>query len=160
MSTLTVEAALDFLHEHFMAQQQQALDAEESTEAAAPAAAPVVGNEPLLQQVLEYITAHPEEHEQSTWGRIKNGRVVGCVGFHAVRLSGDYRLVFDTTDRHYATALDSNNHELYISDAAYKALGIGTGTYRLFAGGRTLDELWQDANELTDGRVARTATES
>lgn len=165
MSTLTVESALDFLREQFMQQQRQAVNAETNTEAPAP---PVIGNEPLLREVLEYITAHPEEHDQSTWGQIKNGRVVGCVGFHAVQLSGDYRLIFEIFDTHragqYAKALDSNNNELLISDAAYKALRIDrvtpSGAYRLFIGCETVDDLWQIASELTGGRISRTATGS
>jgi hypothetical protein len=60
-------------------------------------------NIPLFQKVMDHITAHPEEHDQGTWGwaTVTNGTPCGtafCVAGTIASWSTTHRLVWEYAD--------------------------------------------------------------
>lgn len=125
-------------------------------------AEPLVGNEDLLQRTLDYITEHPEAHNQSTYGaRLPDGSVVGCLAFHAVRLSGhpiNWRPPSLSSFPEISVVplvITPSGQQMRIETVAKQALGLtATQAITLFSHNNSIDRLWRLASELTDGRVA------
>lgn len=115
---------------------------------------PVI-NVPLLRKTLEHITAHPEEWDQGVWMREAARNecgTAGCLAGWALTLAG-HELDFDKNniffgEAHYLT--DGRP----IEEAAEQELGLTEDQgEELFAETNTLVDLWELANEYTDGEI-------
>ena len=108
-------------------------------------------NVPLLRKALEYITEHPEEHDQSSWARRTPCGTTLCLAGTVAKLTGhDFSwdvfpdLAFSTTTGRL------------ISEVAQDELRIdNVDAHLLFHGCDTVDELWEAAEEITDGEIRR-----
>jgi hypothetical protein len=113
-------------------------------------------NVPLLRKTLEYITAHPEEHDQRNWGVKTACGSSYCLAGHAVVLAG-HEIDWHSPDL-VRMGMRSSCHALtdgrYISDAAREELGLDPErAARLFDANNDLGTLWRLASEYTDGEV-------
>lgn len=125
-------------------------------------------NVPLLRKELEFITAHPEEWNQATWGAQTACGTVAC-------------LAGNTVIHHYpADALHWRKYYSYINSIVgdpsiveldgvkdkegflFKSVGeaaqelFGLTEYQascLFSGSNTLRDLWEFANQFTNGEI-------
>lgn len=101
-------------------------------------------NVPLLRKTLEFVSEHPEEWNQRTWGYNFPCGTVGCFAHHACRLSGaefvDAQHVLaapgDPRDRIF---VHLGKRVVHVSDRARRALGVENAN--LFGGANTLGDL-------------------
>lgn len=114
-------------------------------------------NVPLLRKTLEHITAHPEEWDQASWAQ--RDPVCGtkfCLAGTAVALQG-HEFVWNEYEceccQNIATKITGG---LYIEEQAAADLGLSsTQADRLFNAGNSLNDLWDIAASITDGRIEK-----
>lgn len=132
-----------------------------------------------LQQVLDFLTEHPEQHEQQTWLKkvptLESSDLAACgtVGCLAGHLSLIGHTIPDSAwEPFYTYARDGDQLRYWVirfdqfpvTTAAEEALGLSyvqnpdaveaRGLLdRMFEGDRTIRQLWELGNELTDGRL-------
>ncbi len=116
-------------------------------------------NAVLLRQVLDHITAHPEQHDQAHFAIRTDCGTAYCLAGHAVVLSG-YRIAWEESllNRHAFNAKLDDGSTAEIPDLAAELLGLEPGPYDeewpdLFDGGNSRADLWRMASELTDGAI-------
>jgi hypothetical protein len=106
-------------------------------------------NVALLQKVLDYITEHPEEHDQSIIAKRTLCGTAACVAGHTVAMTG-HILNWSITGQAYTCDSGREN----ILDVAATELGL---TYdqssELFSADNTLAQLWLIASVFTEGAV-------
>lgn len=115
--------------------------------------APSPRNEALLRQVLNFVTTHPEQHQQRDWVcELADGRIVGCVAYHTVMHAG-HQVLLDASGRHIVLARTGGRTHIF--DAAQRALGLTADeAISLFDPSNSVARLWQLAAHMTNGRVA------
>lgn len=105
-------------------------------------------NAPLLRKVLDHITAHPEEWDQTDWASMTSCGTACCVAGHAAVMTGhtpDFR-------GYGSTHVTSDGR--YICDVAREELRLEHWQADdLFAVCYTLKDLWRIASEFTDGEI-------
>jgi hypothetical protein len=102
-----------------------------------------------LRKELEYITAHPEEWDQSTWGRrtTRSCGTVACLAGNTV-LHADEEVVWELG------RMIGVNDGQSIPERARELLGLNeVEAEDLFAGGNSLRMLWRMASRFTDGEI-------
>lgn len=111
-------------------------------------------NVPLLRKTLEHITAHPTEWNQEYWGRTFNNErdeVCGtayCLAGHAVVMTG-HTLTFSNGG--YSHFTDQGEE---IGEVAERELGLTYDeAYELFHDQNSLFDLWELAEQFTDGEI-------
>lgn len=116
--------------------------------------------EALLQRTLDYITEHTAQHDQGTYGAWRpDGSIVGCLAFHAVRLSG-HPIDWVKSSRwlggmEVVPRVITPRGKQPIHAVAKQALGLTADqAIALFLANNSIDRLWRLAGEFTDGRVA------
>lgn len=121
-------------------------------------------NEPLLQKVMDHVTAHPEEFDMAEWATQKpDCGTTLCIAGHAAVMAG-HDLSWSWWQRSpgsppVLTAARTTGGHL-IKRVAQEALGLtDEQAYRLFLDmvDRPLDRIWDHVEELTEGRVRRGA---
>lgn len=110
-------------------------------------------NVPLLRKVLEHITEHPNEHDQTDWAtRVEDCGTTMCVGGHAVAMTG-YEIVWPSDHRYIGSATCKKDGDVWgrsIEGAAMEELGLSSDQAdQLFNGNNTLQGLWHIASHLT-----------
>lgn len=115
-----------------------------------------------LRDVLEHVTAHPDEHNQTVWAwradldialtkMIPHCGTAMCLAGHTVVLAGR-KIDWATATRsgEAVRVVDGGR----ISDEARKLLGLAYDQAEaLFDDGNSLADLWRIAGELTDGAI-------
>jgi hypothetical protein len=119
-----------------------------------------------LEQVMRFITAYPQLHDQETWLRVNTPcGTVACLAGWTCLLNG-YEPVAADWD---APPRDDGSRELGmvgrtndpdsssgVHATARDILGLSDmDAALLFAGSQTLDSLWRRVEILTDGQVTR-----
>lgn len=98
----------------------------------------------LLQRSLDYITEHPEEHNQGSWGR--------CLAHHVTEQAGHIFSVSHCDCCQPVLTTDGR----HVRDVAKAELGLcGDQASRLFHGRNSVNLLWELAGEFSGGRVHR-----
>lgn len=115
-------------------------------------------NTEALRETLEYLTAHPDEHNQRIWAAQLPGSdlIQGCAAYHGARLTG-HTIAWETspTGTRYGSYTSDGTH---IYDVAQAAFGFTRDqAWRFFSSGASLDDLWSLAEEFTRGAVTRPA---
>lgn len=108
-------------------------------------------NVPLLRKVLEHITEHPNEHDQTEWAtRVEDCGTTMCVAGHAVAMTG-YEIIWPAHSGTAATCeRDGDLWGRSIEGAAMEELGLSSDQAdQLFSGVNTLEGLWHIASHLT-----------
>lgn len=115
----------------------------------------------LLRDRLEYVTAHPEEHDQGWWGVKRGCGTAYCIAGHVVIARG-YELEWgEMSDigpdgEYYAEIVRGTYHS--ISYIAQRELGLNAAqAVALFAGINSLWKLWHLAEEFTNGAITMPA---
>lgn len=112
---------------------------------------------PMMRKTLEHIAAHPEEHNQYSWGRYNGCGTTMCYAGTALVLKG-YQLVYDMQPNGNYVA-DTATHPVTgdlvdIEDEAAKVLGLKSRqAHDLFYNFGGLRELYQEVNKITEGEV-------
>jgi hypothetical protein len=108
-----------------------------------------VKNYPLLRKTLEHIEAHPEEHDQGTWGLETQCGTTMCFAGQAVVLDGLSpiwtNLIQGPADERQMISVvmkDGTLHSVY--DGAQRILGLSNGE---------AEALFMDCMTLEDVRV-------
>ncbi len=114
-------------------------------------------NVPLLRKTLEHITAHPEEHIQSTWALKRDCGTACCLAGWAVQFAG-HEIDWSRGILCEGGGLDSVNVKgmgrTTIDLVAEDVLGLPMDwASRLYRATNTLADLWQLASEFTDGEI-------
>lgn len=108
-------------------------------------------NTPLLTKVLNHITDHPEEHNQSCWAERGLDTPCGtafCVAGHAVQFAGHQ---IDWESDEYADTVVGGGT---IERVAAQELGLsGQQANYLFHGGGRQRDLWRLASKITGGEI-------
>lgn len=116
-----------------------------------------IKNVALLQQALEHVTEHPEQHDQGTWARRTPTGVVGCLAYHITRLAGHVECWspnWASGDETGFVATATNARTM--REVAREELGATVDqTTSLFSPWNSLDKLWQLAEEYTNGQITR-----
>lgn len=125
-------------------------------------------NVPLLTKVLEHVTAHPEEWDQSNWAVRRDCGTTYCVAGWTVTMTGhdvDWHEFWnlplgvhrsDYADVHSLAGYTDTTSgcRAYIPDVAQFELGLSyEQRKRLFKGSNNLDTLWQLADEFSHGEI-------
>lgn len=118
------------------------------------AVAPPAIDAPLLQKLLDHITAHEEEWDQKHWARqvpTGCGTTYCAAGF--VAAWEGWKMVFSWS---VASMCERGKEMRSISRVAQEALGFSPGQGEIFFdGGNDLDDLWRMAEKWTGGEVRR-----
>lgn len=115
-----------------------------------------------LQDVLEWVEAHPERHNQRVWAKRTECGTAACLAGWTVMFAGieinwepdgcweaGTHFIYDTVDG------------VFISDAAAHLLGLDEHVAkRLFDEDNTVRDLWEIASEATLGAVRRPVPEA
>lgn len=126
-------------------------------------------NVPLLRKTLEYVTEHPEEHDQGSWAErtIRDGvvcRSSHCLAGWAVVLDGEETIDWDHPDDTWEISAQTTKQSVHriggrdIEEVAHELLGLpGKVSEKtevpLFKPDNSLAKLWHLANEVTDGEI-------
>ena len=127
-----------------------------------------MANAEKIREVLDYITKHPEEWDQSIYARRTECGSAYCVAGLAVVLNGHQlhwsrheHLLEDLRKgiaRHSFNAV-RNGHEFDVVSIPWLAqeeLELSDNeAYQFFKPHNTIDRLWQLAGQFTDGEVKR-----
>lgn len=110
-------------------------------------------NVPLLRKVLDHITAHPEEHDQQSWGIKTSCGTAYCVAGHALAMSGvDFRWEYQLGAVRAIYTAEGED----VFEAGRQILGLDfEGADDLFESSNSLDVLWHLAKRYTDGEIQR-----
>jgi hypothetical protein len=116
----------------------------------------MIKNVPLLRKALEFAEAHPEEIELGSWAERSSCGTTACIAGTIAILAGheiDWAsAVLDDDGLLLADYVTDGRH---IESVALDELGIDVGAaYQLFYCG-DLDEVWEVAEELTNGEIQR-----
>lgn len=109
-------------------------------------------NVPLLRKSLEFVTEHPEEWDQTTFGAVRSCGTVGCFAHHAVRLDGakmvgvQYARFEEGDDPDYLISI-AGVPTTHVRHRAQRVLGLPDG-HRLFDSDNTLLDLEVMVNRL------------
>jgi hypothetical protein len=122
-------------------------------------------NVPRLEQVMRFITAYPQLHDQETWLTTDTPcGTVACLAGWTCLLNGyepavtDWDVVEDDGSCSLITVrkVDDPLGRLYnVPDLASEILELKNSEIVLFAASQTLDSLWRRVEILTDGQVTR-----
>lgn len=108
-------------------------------------------NVPLLRKTLEYISDHPEEHNQSCWAERGLNTPCGtafCAAGHAVQFAGHQ---IDWEGDEYADTVMGGGT---IEQVAAQELGLsGRQANHLFHFASGQRDLWRMASEITGGEI-------
>lgn len=109
-------------------------------------------NTELLQSSLDYLDTHPEEHDQKWWGaRTECGTTFCLAGY--VCVSNGIELTYTAGS---ATSGHRTADGRLVFEVARALLGLSsTQADRLFFCCITIENLWDAAEEITDGVVHR-----
>lgn len=122
-------------------------------------------NVPLLRKSLEYLTEHPEEHDQEAWAfRAPSCGTTYCLAGHVVRLAGHqikWQRPDEMTVEHEEVAsqvrepvLIDGTSETRISAVAAHELGLTAHQAdQLFLSCDSVTELWGLAYAYSDGEI-------
>lgn len=110
-------------------------------------------NVPLFRKALEYVTEHPEEHDQDVWAyRTRCGTKL-CLAGTVAMLTG-HAFVWDEFSDGAQAVWTTDGRS--IADVAQDELGLdNVDANWLFNGCDTIDELWEAAEEITDSEIRR-----
>lgn len=119
-------------------------------------------NVPLLAKVLDHVTGHPGEWNQTMWAVENSCGTLCCVAGWAAIMAG-YELKFDSAvcSCGCTDALDGNTASYtttneFISDVAQRELGLTEDQAKtLFSGCNNINDLWAIANAYSDGEIER-----
>lgn len=130
----------------------------------------------LLQLCLEQATVFPENHDQRSWfalrgkqldadGNVTTCGSTGCLAGHAVALGSASAMLVDVEyfqEERYYSVVDVVAHGQdgarlhYVGDYAQALLDLTDADRRfMFDADRTLDELWEYAEQRYPGEVVR-----
>lgn len=116
-------------------------------------------NVPPLRKALEYVTDHPEEHNQLTWAQRRSCGTTGCLAYHIAVIAGHEARWGDFTWDNAQAAYHVTTGET-IKVVAAREIGLDLiQSDLLFAGSNSVDRLWELAAEFTDGEIAREPSE-
>jgi hypothetical protein len=136
-------------------------------ESDAPEASTEVNVE-LFQRALDYVTANPQEHDQSIWARRTDNGIVGCLGYHTARLAGhtmDWKRnghpsfgsrcwFCDSDHSNESVHVVTEGGRVHVFDVAQQALGLTARQANLlFHPTVTLAQQWKYATEYTNGAI-------
>lgn len=113
-------------------------------------------NVPLLRKVLEHITEHPEEWDQTVWARPTACGTAYCVAGWAVTMAG---LTVDMERLNNAGYRGTLTDGRPVWDAAAALLGVPKVDFLDDAEGDIFDpcndlhDIWRIASELTHGEI-------
>lgn len=109
----------------------------------------------LLQAELEFVTAHPEQHDQTTWARRTDCGTACCLAGWTVIHAG-FDLAWVRSSDEGVVALWLATHDITIREQAIILLGLSDDdAHRLFNQDNTLADLWQIGYAITRGAVRR-----
>lgn len=111
---------------------------------------------PLLVKVLEHVTAHPEEHDQSVWAQQTPCGTAMCVAGHTATMCGwDIDRSFWSPMTGFSQVRRAGCAERrHVSDVAAEALGLTADEADvLFDGWNTLADLWWVARKIGGDEV-------
>ena|SRR5690348_2417744 len=108
-------------------------------------------NVPLLRKALEYITEHPEEHNQRNWAQRTSCGTTFCLAGTVAKLTG-HDFIWDLEGGTQAL-LVTNGRE--ISEVAQDELGLDNVDAHLLFHCYDIRELWETVEEITDGEIRR-----
>lgn len=121
-------------------------------------------NAEIMYDVLTWLETHPERHVQSDWlFRKPSCGTVGCIAGWTCLRNG----YVEVADRDWPDVIlgvyrddDVQRRLLDVGMTAMQILGIDESQgARLFEEGNTIPDLWQIADEITDGAVGRMRAE-
>lgn len=113
-------------------------------------------NVPLLRKTLEYVTEHPEEWRQWTWGaRVSSLScgTAGCFAHHAARLDGGElvgvaHVVAESEDPRHLVQTLNGRRVIHVAERAVRVLGLGRNAHGLFYAGNSLQDLRRIVDKL------------
>lgn len=114
---------------------------------------------PLLQKVMDHVTAHPEEHNQRNYGRQTPCGTTFCVAGHALLISG-YTPLFTNypgPEQVMLGVYDAHGKMIHgYDEVARKELDLTmTQASEIFYCMGELDEVWEVVERVTEGAVRR-----
>lgn len=112
-----------------------------------------------MQKLLDHVTAHPEEHDQNTWGQKTACGTTMCLAGHAVEMfgAGIAWMPLDPYSRDPDTVqavaiFDKTGREIPEAAAELLDLTLDEMTH-LFYTAQTADDLWKTASVYTRGKL-------
>lgn len=111
-------------------------------------------NVELMQETLDYIAAHPEEHDQGDWAQRTGCKTTRCMAGTVVHLAPGYKLLWhreqDGKYDYTSTAVDNSGRTHSVPDLAEELLGVNHQQANdLFYNSGTLNDLYARAEEIT-----------
>jgi hypothetical protein len=113
-------------------------------------------NVPLLRKALEFAETHPEEIELGSWAVRSSCGTTACIAGTIAILAG-HKIDWSSATRHVHGLLSADyvTDGRHIESVAMTEIGIDDGSaYQLFYC-EDLDEVWEVAEELTNGEIQR-----
>ena len=114
-------------------------------------------NTPLLRRIMEHVTAHPDEHDQSSWGYRDGCGTTRCIAGWAVELS-DAEPLWRAPLRFgqfRGGARMADGRMLDVQDAAAELLGLTHAQALDLFEAWDIDEVWGVVKDITDGELTR-----
>lgn len=117
---------------------------------------------PLLRKVLDFVTEHPEVHDQNIWAEKSPCGTSCCLAGHTVLMTGheiDWREDGNGSgeygaDRVKTPIVVKGMRTDQISNVAGHELGLDSDQKEtLFIDSETVEDLWRAANEFTNGEI-------
>ena len=106
----------------------------------------------LLRKTLEYADAHPEGIRLDVWAERTSCGTTACIAGTAAILAG-HEIDWDTMSwRRQAYLTVAGEH---IADVACKELGLTETQENQLFYCKTLDDVWEAAERITDGEIRR-----
>lgn len=111
----------------------------------------------LLRRTLEHVLAHPDEHDQTSWGlRLPCGTSYCLAGHAVVTVLGARPVWFPCADGGVLqdVVMPGTSEVVGVADAARDALGLPTGWANLlFSARNSRADLAEAVHRVTGGRV-------
>lgn len=110
-------------------------------------------NTELMQETLDYIAAHPDEHDQGDWGEKTDCGTTRCMAGTAIHVTLGCKMLFSESDDGWGVAYsaqDAQGRHRYISELAQELLGVDDEQAEdLFYEACTLEDLYAYAEKFT-----------
>lgn len=109
-------------------------------------------NVPLMRKTLEFITEHPDQHDQDHWGLRTECGTTACMAGWAVQLAGG-ELIFGTAGE-AQKCLHPEDGLRRTEYAAQDLLNLTSHqANEMFWSANTISDLWAMAERFTDGEI-------
>lgn len=111
-------------------------------------------NIPLLRKTLEYAEAHPEEIDLGMWAYRGACGTTACIAGVTVTLTG-HTIDWERPAYPGSTEFPYITDGRRIEDTAREELGLTGLEVNLLFYQHTLDQVWETAEEITDGEISK-----